>query len=182
MLKGKKVLLRAVTRDDLPRLLDFDNDLEVYALAGYHAWRPASLASKESEFDKRVEQRGDDVQFVIEVENVVIGSCGLTYFTADHRHCMLGISIGDKDYWGKGYGEDAVTVLLDYAFDHLNMHRVHLGVFSTNSRAQRLYRKLGFVDEGVDRESVFKGGRYIDNVRMGILDREWKQGPDGDRP
>lgn len=181
MLKGKKVLLRAVMRDDLPRLLDFDNDLEVHAVAGYHAWRPSSLASKESDFDKRVEKR-DDVQFVIEVESVVIGSCGLAYLEGDHRHCMLGISIGDKDHWGKGYGEDAVSVLLDYAFDHLNMHRVHLGVFATNARAQGLYRKLGFVDEGTDRESIFKDGRYIDNIRMSILDREWKRGQSGGRP
>ena len=175
MLKGKRVLLRAHERNDLPRLLDFDNDLELYALSGYHAWEPRSLASKEAEFDKRIEQQGKDVQFVIEVEGVVIGTCGLTHFSNDHRHCMLGISIGDKDYWGKGLGEDAMTVLLDYAFDHLNMHRVHLGVFSTNPRAQGLYRKLGFVDEGVDREAVFKDGRYIDNIRMSILDREWKQ-------
>jgi RimJ/RimL family protein N-acetyltransferase len=112
---------------------------------------------------------------VIEVDGVIIGDCGLTHFSTDHRHCMLGISIGDKDYWGKGYGEDVMTVLLDYVFDHLNMHRVHLGVFSTNPRAQRLYRKLGFVDEGADREAVFKDGRYIDNIRMSILDREWKQ-------
>ena len=175
MLRGKKVLLRAIERDDLPRLVEFANDLEVYAFSGYHAWRPQSEASREIDFDKKVEQQSDDALFAIEVDGVVIGDCGLTHVHNDHRHCMLGISIGNKDYWGKGYGEDVMTVLLDYAFDNLNMHRVHLGVFSTNPRARRLYTKLGFVDEGTDRESVFKDGRYIDNVRMSILDREWKQ-------
>ena len=174
MLKGKKVVLRAIRRDDLPRLVEFANDLEVYAFSGYHSWRPLSIAAKEAEFDENVEQR-DAVQFAIEVDGIVIGDCGLTHVSNDHRHCMLGISIGDKDHWGKGYGEDAMTILLDYAFDHLNMHRVHLGVFGTNPRAQRLYTKLGFVDEGADREAVFKDGRYIDNIRMSILDREWKQ-------
>ena len=175
MLKGKNVILRAIGRDDLPRLVEFGNDLEVYALSGYHAWKPSSLASREAEFDKKIQQPDDAVGFVIEVEGVVIGDCGLSHFNRVHGNCMLGISIGDKDYWGKGYGEEAMTLLLDYAFDHLNLHRVHLGVFSTNPRAQRLYRKLGFVDEGVDREAVFKDGSYIDNIRMSILDREWKR-------
>ena len=68
MLRGKRVLLRAIERDDLPRLVEFANDLEVYAFSGYHAWRPGTLPSREIEFDRKIEQQSDDALFAIEVD------------------------------------------------------------------------------------------------------------------
>jgi RimJ/RimL family protein N-acetyltransferase len=173
MLHGKKVVLRAAEKADVERLHAFGQDLEIYALSGFHAPVPRSLAAAEAEWEKHLEDDDGNVRMVIEVDGVVIGDCQLMFFSEDHRHCMIGITIGDREYWGKGYGEDTMRVLLDYAFDHLNMHRVQLGVFETNERAQRLYKKLGFVEEGRDRELIFKEGRYIDNIRMGILRDEW---------
>ena len=85
----------------------------------------------------------------------------------------INFTIGDKTYWGRGYGTDAVRVLLDYAFRHHNLHRVYLSVNSTNPRAIGAYRRCGFVEEGRLRAHAWSNGQYIDLVQMGILREEW---------
>ena len=84
------------------------------------------------------------------------------------------IGIGDKAYWGRGYGRDALRTLLDYAFRLRNFRRVHLTVNSTNERAMRAYRACGFVEEGRLRQHVWSDGCYIDLVHMGLLRDEWE--------
>ena len=91
------------------------------------------------------------------------------------RHCELGISIGDKDYWGRGSGRGAVSLLLDYAFRLRNLRRVWLEDHASNERAIRAYRSCGFVEEGRMREHIWLDGRYLDNVLMGILRDEWRR-------
>jgi RimJ/RimL family protein N-acetyltransferase len=90
---------------------------------------------------------------------------------------MLGITIGDKAYWGRGYGRDALTVLLDYAFRLRNMRRVTLSVNGTNERAIRAYQACGFVEEGRLRKHVWSAGEYIDLVYMGVFRDEWQARP-----
>ena len=85
---------------------------------------------------------------------------------------MLFRSIGDKDYWGRGYGREAVSLLLDYAFRVRNLRRVWLEVHAANERAIRAYKACGFVEEGRMREHVWLAGRYVDNVIMGVLREE----------
>ena len=86
----------------------------------------------------------------------------------------MGIVIGEKEYWSKGYGTDTVRALLRFAFEQMNLNRVELGTFDFNERAQACYRKCGFVEEGRRREDRFIDGRYHDLVIMGILRREWE--------
>jgi RimJ/RimL family protein N-acetyltransferase len=88
---------------------------------------------------------------------------------------MLGITIGDKNYWGQGYGREAVSLLLGYAFRLRNMRRVYLSVNGTNERAIRAYRACGFVEEGRLRQHVWSNGQYIDLVYMGALREEWEK-------
>ena len=89
---------------------------------------------------------------------------------------MLGIFIGNKDYWGHGYGSDAVRLMLEYGFGQLNLHRVYLYVFAYNKRAIRAYEKCGLKHEGALREAGYKNGRYFDILVMGILENEWREG------
>ena len=77
--------------------------------------------------------------------------------------------IGEKSAWGKGLGTEVTRYVLDYAFDALNLNRVHLTVLATNPRAIAVYEKLGFEREGVMRQAQFKRGAYIDVVVMGKL-------------
>ncbi len=176
MLRGEKVTLRAVTRDDLPRLLDFYNDVEVELAGGGDPPRPTTLERLQRDFDREAaEPPRDKTDFAIEADGNFIGHCGLFHIDETARHGELGITIGDKDYWGRGYGREAVSLLLDYAFRLRNLRRVWLEVHASNERAIRAYRSCGFVEEGRMREHIWLGGRYLDNVLMGVLRDEWRR-------
>jgi RimJ/RimL family protein N-acetyltransferase len=178
MLTGHKTLLRALTREDLPRLCQFNNAVEVEVAGGGDPPRPQSLARLEAEYEANISKGGrDGTGFAIEADGDLIGQCALFEFDEVARTCSLGITIGDPQYWGRGYGTDAVRVLLDYGFRHLNLHRVWLAVNGSNARALGAYHKCGFVEEGRLRSHVWSDGQYVDLVYMGILRGEWETAP-----
>ena len=82
------------------------------------------------------------------------------------------ITIGDKSRWDGGYGTDAMRTVCRFGFEMMNLHRIELHVFAENARARRAYQKAGFREEGYLRECVFKYGRYMDDVVMGMLEGE----------
>jgi RimJ/RimL family protein N-acetyltransferase len=175
MLKGEKVTLRALQREDLRREWEFHNDVEFELLTGGDPWEPQSLARLEARFDDELDKgERDGPQFAIEADGKYIGSCGLFDFDTFARTCRLGIGIGDPDYRGQGYGRDALRVVLDYAFQLRNVRKVWLDVNGNNERAIRAYRACGFVEEGRLREHVWSNGDYIDLVQMGLLRSEWE--------
>ena len=174
MLKGQKVTLRAMIRDDLDRLCQFNNDLEVELAGGGDPPLPQSLARLQAEYEQQISKGGrDGTSFAIEADAKFIGSCALFQFDTVAHTCALGITIGDKDYWGRGYGREAVNLLVGYAFEYQNIRRVYLTVNGTNERAIRAYQACGFVEEGRLRGHVWSKGGYIDLVYMGILRDEW---------
>ncbi|GAB4454540.1 MAG: GNAT family protein [Armatimonadaceae bacterium] len=179
MLRGERVILRGIRREDLPLLWVFNNDLEVELAGGGDPPMPQSLERLQAEWDKNAGDGGrDGAWFAIEVDGKFIGQCGLHGFDSCrgiHHHCKLGIGIGDKDYWSKGYGTEAVRLLVDYAFRYWNVHRVWLTTHSRNERAIRCYEKCGFLEEGRLREHLFLDGEFVDQVQMGILRREWQE-------
>jgi RimJ/RimL family protein N-acetyltransferase len=86
----------------------------------------------------------------------------------------LGVGIGEPDYWGKGYGSEAVNLLLRFGFEALNLRRVSLTVFEYNQRAYKSYQKLGFQVEGCARQMLNRFERRWDMIYMGILRDEWE--------
>jgi RimJ/RimL family protein N-acetyltransferase len=86
---------------------------------------------------------------------------------------MLYISIGERDFWGRGFGTDTMDLLLQYGFLELSLYRITLGVHGYNTRAQRVYEKVGFKTEGMIRGEILREGRRADGFYMGILRREW---------
>lgn len=174
MLKGEKVILRAIKREDLQRQLIFNNDLEIEILGGGDPPEPQSIERLEAEFDENTRKGGrDGTNFAIEADGIYIGACGLFHLDGIARTCEMGIGIGDRAYWGKGYGRDAIRVLLDYAFRQRNLHKVWLRVNGNNERAIRSYRACGFVEEGRLRKHVWSNGQYVDDLYMGVLREEW---------
>ena len=170
MLRGVKVTLRAITREDLPRLTEFRNSLEVELAGGGDPPSPTPLERLQKEYEQAVvEKRRDRTDFAIEADGECIGTCGFFNIDEAARHAELGITIGVKEYWGRGYGREAVALMLDYAFRLRNLRRVWLEVHAANERAIRAYRACGFAEEGRMREHVWLDGRYVDNVIMGVL-------------
>lgn len=148
MLQGNRVLLRSMRREDLPGLWEvLGDDLELRALVSSGPPLPRSLAHLEEELNRDLRQDHGVAKFVIEVEGDAIGRCELHSFDQYSRHCELGIALGRR-HWGQGYGREAVRLLVDYAFDHLNMHRVQLQVLADDRRATGAYRAAGFLEEG----------------------------------
>lgn len=173
MFKGKRVTLRSISREDLPRLCEFNNDLEVELAGGGDPPIPQSLARLQTEYEQEAAKGGrDGARFGIEADNKLIGQGALFNFDEVAHTCELGIAIGDKDYWGKGYGSEAINLLLDYAFQYRNYRKVYLRVNATNERAIRAYRTCGFVEEGRLRAHAWSAGQYIDVLYMGLLGDE----------
>jgi RimJ/RimL family protein N-acetyltransferase len=103
----------------------------------------------------------------------LIGFVGLDRDVYPHGDAFVGIGIGERDYWGKGYGTDAMEVILCYAFLELNLRRVSLDTFEYNPRAIRSYEKTGFIHEGQARKFLLREGHRWDLLFMGILRDEW---------
>jgi RimJ/RimL family protein N-acetyltransferase len=100
---------------------------------------------------------------------VVLGGVEWTNQTAS-----LGIAIGDPAYWSKGYGTDAMQLILGYAFRELNLHRVTSSTISYNVRSVKVHEKVGFKREGTQRESIQREGQRYDVIHFGILRHEWQ--------
>ena len=179
MLRGEKVLLRPVKRSDISLFLKWYNDPEVTQYL--EMYLPMTEMGEEKWIEDIAGARANSAAvFVIEAVSGdttrPIGSIALDKISARDRGASLGIAIGEKDHWEKGYGTEAARLIIKYGFEQLNLHRISSMVFSFNERSQRMHRKVGFIEEGRRRESTFKNGRYWDLVEFGLLDTEWKAG------
>jgi len=106
-------------------------------------------------------------------EERAIGYVFLADILESHKVAReFGIVIGDKSLWGHGYGSEAIRLVIGYGFKRLKLHRIQLIVLDFNKRARHAYRKVGFVEEGVQREGLLVGGRWHDVIMMGMLKRE----------
>ena len=112
-------------------------------------------------------------------EDKLIGFFGL-WVDFSHAEAWVGIAMGDRDFWGRGYGTDAMKLCLQYAFSELNLFRVSLGLLEYNPRALRSYEKAGFRMEGRSRGDVMREGKHYDSLWMGILRDEWLQMQNGE--
>ena len=108
-------------------------------------------------------------------EDQLIGFVALFEIFWNHGDAWVAIGLGEADYWGKGFGSDAMQLVLRYAFHELNFHRVTLCVFEYNPRAIRSYQKVGFVEEGRIRGEFLRQGTRWDLIFMGILREEWNK-------
>jgi RimJ/RimL family protein N-acetyltransferase len=177
MLTGKLVRLRGRDRADLEDCLAWINDPEVKSFLGGPARYPFSRAEEEEWLESTLRKtRPPEVMLAIETlaESRHIGSIGLHHVNAEDRKSTLGIMIGAKDCWNRGYGTDAIITLLRFAFDEMNLNRIDLQVHDDNARAIACYRKCGFIEEGRLRQDRYKAGAYHDTLVMAILADEFR--------
>jgi len=170
---GRKCYLSPVTLDDADKWAAWDNDLEVALPLGDEAYSSYALERERDAVAGTIKSEGHTFTIVDLSSDEPVGRCML--FNVDHvnRSAMLGIVIGEKTLWGKGYGRDAVSLLLDHAFNLLNLNSVMLGTFSFNRRAIRCYEQAGFQVIGRRREGRIVGAQRFDVVLMDILAAEY---------
>jgi RimJ/RimL family protein N-acetyltransferase len=174
MLRGKRVVLRPIKRADKKLFLKWFNDLEV--IRNLTLYLPTTEASEEKWIEETMTQRRPI--FVIEVvlasgKRKPIGNCGFHNIEEKDRVATFGICIGEKKFWGHGYGTEAAKLLIDYGFKFMNLHKIESNAWLFNEKSVRMHKKLGFVVEGQRRERKYIDGKYQDSVVFGLLKSEW---------
>lgn len=171
LLQGKKVFLRISEDSDMTYLLKWYNDYELNKLAG---WSSGKVNASKLRYNMSRSFGSDPMNLMIDdINGKPIGTIQLYDFNRQDKSCKLGIRIGDKDYWSRGYGGDAVNAIVEYAFTSLDINRVDLRVYEYNGRAARCYEKCGFKYEGRTRNSAYIDGAYYDEILMGLLKSEF---------
>lgn len=172
-LVGERIYLSPRSLEDAELFTQWLNDFETTDYTG----RSGSIMSLEGE--KRYLEDKYEVEACFSIvtldDNKLIGSIGIESINHIHRAGTLGIFIGDKDYRSKGYGTEAIRLILDYGFNYLNLNNINLHVLEFNERALNCYKKCGFKECGRRRKANFTNGKYYDLLEMDILAEEFKE-------
>lgn len=174
MYYGEKVCLRAYKEEDIPIAAAFVNDKELKKFLVTNIPFPMTMWEEESWIKSQRSNSSGEYNFAIEdiQTKKYIGGCGIHTVNWLSRVATVGIMIGDKDYWGKGYGTDAMRLLMKFIFQDMNINKIRLNTFSFNERAIGCYKKCGFEVEGILRKEIFKEGKYYDEIIMAAFNKE----------
>ena len=175
LLRGQSVWLTALDRSTVPIIARWEQDIEFLRLLDSSPAHPRTEEEIARWIDS--EQRSsNNFLFGIRLLDTddLIGWVELDGVAWTHQTSSLAIAIGNRSMWGQGYGAEAMTLVLQFAFAELNLHGVHITVFSYNERAIKLYESLGFVREGAYREYIHRDGQRHDMLLYGMLRREWE--------
>ncbi|NRQ32645.1 GNAT family N-acetyltransferase [Nonomuraea sp. NN258] len=169
-LKGERVTLCPVGPEHAAGLYELTRDPEVRRLTGSHG-----------EFDRETTLRwcatraehADRLDLAIMADGDYVGEVVLNELDPDNLACNLRIALIGPRAFGRGYGTEAITLVLDHAFATTPLHRISLSVYAFNDRARHVYEKIGFVAEGVLRDDLLWGGERYDSITMSVLRPEW---------
>ena len=175
-LDGKRIYLAPLEMEDLETFYEWYNnpDLRKFLIMPY----PTTKLDEKEWIEKK--KRGTDevvLSIIVKRGGRLIGNIGLHQINKVTRCAMMGIALGDLKMASKGFGTEAIRLMLDYGFGTLNMHRIELFVHDFNDRAQKAYKKLGFIEEGRKREALYSGGKYHDELLLAVLKEEWMKEP-----
>lgn len=175
LITGENVHFDAITRDDLPLIGNWFSDTEILSYIWEIAVYPQSEQETQEWYEK-IKDSKDAYHFLIRLNEVnrAIGFINLKNLNFKSRWAKLGIMIGEKDCWDKGYGTEATRLMVRYGFWELNLNRIELSVAAFNERAIHSYQKLGFQQEVVKRQALYRNGTYHDTIIMGLLRDEWE--------
>lgn len=182
MIIGERVRLRAIEKEDLPRFVAWLNDAEVRR--NLLLYNPISTAQEENWFAAILKEPVDEQPLCIDIREgdswEHAGNVSFMHLNQHDRSAEIGIFIGRKDFWNKGYGCEVMRLMVRHGFENLNLNRIYLQVFETNPAGIRCYEKAGFQHEGRLREARYHEGRYIDVRMMSILKSDWQTEKRGD--
>lgn len=172
--KGELVGLREYRQSDIELAYKYMNDLDVLLNLSFDIPYPMTLEREQEWFDSQL-KNNDTYNFAIESleDSIYIGGCGINKYDWKNGTAEVGIFIGNQQFRGRGYGTDAMKVLIDFIFQHTNINRIQLSTFSFNERAYKSYLKCGFKEEGRLRQRIFRYGEYHDEILLGLLREEY---------
>jgi RimJ/RimL family protein N-acetyltransferase len=172
---GKTVRLTGFAKSDAGLLARWHEDAGFLRLIDAPHARPRSEEEIQKWFDEW-QKSERTIAFAVRLleDDTLLALASLEGILWSHGVAWLAIGIGDREQWGKGYGREAMTLILQYGFNELNLHRIQLTVFEYNERAIALYEKLGFRREGVYREFMKRDGKRYDMYLYGLLRPEWE--------
>ena len=174
---GDRVVIRPIEKEDIPVVLRWWNDPEVMYYANDDPNPYKTLQELEEEFaQEEGEWSASMARFIIEAKDgTLIGDIMYRWYRVDVRSVYTGIFIGEKEYWGQGYGTEAIKLFLRYLFVDKQLHKVAVTVSDFNKRAIRAYEKCGFRKDGVLRDNAMVNGKFVDHIVMSILEDEFKR-------
>lgn len=176
LFKGDSIILSAPKDGDAKEMVSWYADPEFLLNIN----TAIAMPKTEKEIQKMIDEANEspyDLLFHIRTksDDRLVGFIQLDRISYTNGTCSLAIGIGNKDDRNKGYGTEAMNLILAFAFEEMNLHRVGLNFISYNSNAQKVYENCGFKKEGTRREFVHRGGEFYDLVDMSILRREWEE-------
>lgn len=178
-LETARLILRPHEPHDVEKYRAWDNDPELVYLNDDDSdfFQPLTLEETRL-FLADIDQNGGKygmVHFAIEkkADGAYIGYCMLAEIELQHQRCKIGVTIGEKDEWGKGYAHEALIPVIDFCFGELGLNRVVAEIYCSNERSRRLFAGLGFQHEGTLRQSVWKRGEPLDDCLYGLLREDW---------
>ena len=181
VLEGERIFLRKVKISDAEEEASLLNDFKVVEHLGLHIKNPYPFKVKYAKkYIQEVSRKKDKYMFMIVLKDTgrIIGAMGIEGFEkkTDYQIAKIGYWIG-KEYWGKGYAKEAVSLVIDFAFKKLKLRKICAQVNEPNIASQKLLEKLGFKKEGILREHVKYqfGDGWLNEICYGLLKREWKK-------
>ena len=176
---GELVRLSAMDVDEISRAISrWSRDSEFRRLINSEAASVASSTGVKKWLEKELDEQSINQHwFSIRKldDDQLLGDIDIYVYNWPGRDAFVGLGIGEREFWGRGYGTDVIKVILRYAFIEVNLERVTLTVFEYNPRAIRAYEKVGFQLEGRQRGVILREGRRWDILYMGILREEWME-------
>jgi RimJ/RimL family protein N-acetyltransferase len=172
-LKGERIHLRALMEKDLTSsYLQWLNDEEV-CRNNSHAVFPNTEQRMKTFYNSIQNQLNVVLAIIHSDTDRHIGNVSLQNINWISRNAEFAILMGEKDFWGKGYGKEAARLIMQYGFERLNLHRIYCGTLNGNSGMIKLAASMGMIEEGRRREAIFKNGKYVDILEYGILYHEF---------
>jgi RimJ/RimL family protein N-acetyltransferase len=172
VLTGDVVILRPFRADDIPVLAAIIDDPEVRRFTG-SAHLTFDRQQLQSVYQARAHQADRlDLAVTDKATGELVGEVVLNRWDRHNRSCNFRTFVGPRGR-GRGLGTEATRLIVGYGFSQVRLHRISLDVFSFNQRARRVYEKVGFVVEGIERETLLYEDTWFDSIRMSLLDREW---------
>jgi RimJ/RimL family protein N-acetyltransferase len=168
MITSKRIKLRAIEESDATAYFNWINDPETNFWRGLYP--PISTDNALAEI--KVLKQNDSTKFtlsIVDSDEKLIGIVGLRRICTRSRRAEIWIYIGEKNFWSKGYGQEALSSLVDYGFDEMNLHRIWLECNPEFTQAVRCYEKVGFEKEGILKDGYYRRGQYRDTMMMGLI-------------